>query len=135
MFGKHDRGEIPVYARRQKYQPVTSEFLAFRAERSAKNGFPKAKWVQFCERLLREGLCLTLYEAKRTHSKYVTVTRGDRVFKVRFSDHRPIRSRELAGDCDVFVGKTHTGWRTTQYAIDSTLTFFGIPLDSASESR
>lgn len=58
---------------------------------------PTQKWVEFCRTLLDEGYSLTLYEALRTVSKYVTVNGS---YKVRFSNHKPIESREANGDCD-----------------------------------
>lgn len=96
---------------------VTAAFLQQRYERSAKLGFQKQRWIEFCERLIADGFSLTLYEARRTASKYITVTKGGRSFKVRFSNHKPIKGRELAGDCDFFVGMTHTGTRTTHDAL------------------
>lgn len=81
-------------------------------------GFPKQKWVKFCEILLSEGYELSLYEARRTVSKYVTVGRkGAKPFKVRFSNHRPIAQREDAGDCDFFVGVTNRTVTTTTQAL------------------
>lgn len=65
-----------------------------------------------------------LYEAKKTNSKYLTVTYGNKKFTVRFSDHRPIRHRELAGDCDFFVGVTNTGVRDIVDAIEACLRYF-----------
>lgn len=102
---------------RGNYGHVTQTFLDLKTRMAAKAGYPKAKWVEFCEALLVEGFELQLYEAKKTFSKYITVRRGDRSLKVRFSDHKPIKARELAGDCDFFVGRTHTGRRTTEDAL------------------
>lgn len=96
---------------------VTAAFLQERFERSAKLGFSKQKWISFCEALLAEGFSLALYEARKTASKYITVRKGGKSFKVRFSNHKPIKGRELAGDCDFFVGMTHTGTRTTDDAL------------------
>jgi len=82
-------------------------------------GYPKAKWIEFSEILLKEGYKLHIYEARRTFSKYITVTKGDKKFKVRFSNHKPIKHRELSGDCDFFVGVTNLGVSNTQMALNA----------------
>jgi hypothetical protein len=104
---------------------VTADFLRERHEWNAARGYPKSKWIEFCETLLAAGFHLTLYEARQTLSKYITVSDGNQSFKVRFSNHRPIKHRELAGDCDFFVGVTHTGYRTTANAVEAVAAFFG----------
>ncbi len=84
---------------------VTTSFLNSRI--SPRYG--KQKWIEFCEHLLNDGFELSLYEARETVSKYITVKHNGREFKVRFSNHMPNKTRELNGDCDLFVGKTHKG--------------------------
>lgn len=82
-------------------------------------GKPKQKWVQFCEYFLSRGYTLMLYEARRTVSKYITLTHEDhpgKSYKVRFSNHKPNRYKEQTGDCDFFVGRTHFGVKTTRDA-------------------
>lgn len=103
---------------------VTPEFLIEREKFAKSLGYQKQKWVEFCEVMLKRGYRVTLYEAKQTRSKYLTVHKEQRRFKVRFSDHAPILRRELAADCDFFVGKTNMVWTTTQQAIDATIRFF-----------
>ena len=97
---------------------ITQALLKERAERCIQAGFKKQKWVEFCETLMAEGYSLRLYEARQTYSKYVTVHKeGSRGFKVRFSNHKPNKGRELEGHCHFFVGITHTGVRTTNDAL------------------
>lgn len=103
---------------------VTPEFLAERAKFAKSLGFPKQQWVLFCEALLNRGYTMTLYEAKQTVSKYITVRRDNKKFKVRFSDHKPIARRELTGDCDFFVGVTHLGVTTAEQAYHATRKYF-----------
>lgn len=94
-----------------------------------KMGFGKSKWISFCEEMLSLGFVVELYEARQTRSKYCTIMLPDnrgKQFKVRFSDHKPIYRRELAGDCDFFVGKTNTGVRTTWDAANAVCNFFGV---------
>jgi hypothetical protein len=111
-------------ARKATNLSVSPAFLQERFERSAKLGFGKQKWIIFCELLLADGFSLSLYEARQTASKYITVKKDGRAFKVRFSNHKPIKGRELGGDCDFFVGRTHTGIRTTQDALAAVASHF-----------
>lgn len=97
---------------------LTEEFLSVRANRTIAAGFEKPKWISFCETLLKLGYTLYLKEAQKTYSKYITVRKeGHPRFKVRFSNHMPIKSMELRDSCDFFVGRTHTGVRTTSDAL------------------
>lgn len=105
-------------------QFIDQKFLDKRRIAAEKNGYPKAKWILFCEIMLNEGHQIKLYEARETVSKYVTVIRNGMQFKVRFSNHRPIKQRELDGDCDFFVGVTHLGCTTTQDACDAVRSHF-----------
>lgn len=109
---------------------VNMDFLRHRVQYAESMGFQKQKWVTFCEVMLERGFTVSLYEARQTVSKYITVRRADdysRSFKVRFSNHKPIKHREQAGDCDFFVGYTHLGIQTTEQAIAATLNFFNQP--------
>lgn len=100
--------------------------LKHREEFVKKLGYEKQKWVYFCEVMLDNGFELYLYEAKETVSKYITVCNGEKEFKVRFSNHPPIRSREIKGDCDFFVGRTNFKTTNTTEAIMETLRYFGV---------
>lgn len=120
-------------AKKQKGRPsfnkatnsiLTEDFLRVRAEKNIKAGFSKQKWVIFAETLIREGFEISLYEARRTVSKYLTVKKDGRQYKVRFSNHRPIFEREKNGDCDFFVGKTNLVVTTTDQALVAVRSFF-----------
>ena len=104
-------------------QKITPGIL--KSKTSAKYG--KAKWIIFSEKLLEKGYTLYLYEARKTVSKYITVRKDGREFKVRFSNHKPIKERELWGDCDFFVGLTHLGCTTTQDALLAVERYFNKP--------
>lgn len=104
---------------------VTQEFLDDRCRRSSDAGYEKAKWITFCECMLAQGYDVELYEARETFSKYITCWNGPMSYKVRFSNHRPNKQRELMKDCDYFVGWTHTGVRTTEMAIEATIKYLG----------
>lgn len=103
---------------------VTAEFLQGRKDLNAEFGYPVPKWITFCEMLLSDGFELHLYEAKQTRSKYITVIRGEKKFRVRFSNHKPNKDRELAGNCDFFVGVNHTTVTTTTDALQAVEKFF-----------
>jgi hypothetical protein len=111
-------------AKKATNKKLTVGYLKGRAEGCMAKGFKKQKWVEFCETLMTRGFELELYEARRTVSKYILVKRESKTFRVRFSNHKPISERELAGDCDFFVGITHTGTRTTADALKAVDTFF-----------
>lgn len=104
---------------------LTAAYLHKRAMRMEGMGYEIPKWIGFCRELLKLGFAVYLYEARRTVSKYITVTCADmRPFKVRFSNHRPIRHRELEGDCDFFVGVTNLGVTNTEMAMQAVLMHF-----------
>ncbi len=96
----------------------TESLLKKRSDILTNAGYSKPKWIEFSETLIAQGYDLSLYEAKQTFSKYITIMKnGSANYKVRFSNHMPIERRELARDCDFFVGKTHTGIRNTAMAL------------------
>lgn len=105
---------------------VTKPFLEGRTQRALMGGYSKQKWISFCEAVMALGLTVHLYEARATASKYVTVSDKGRAFKVRFSNHRPIKAREAAGDCDFFVGVCNSVTTNTGQALSATRQFFGL---------
>ena len=109
---------------------VTHEYLMRRDDDLKSRGYPTPKWIAFCRHFLDLGLRVRLYEARRSVSKYVTLERGKKArrktFKVRFSNHRPIRFREEKGDCDFFVGVCNRQTTTTEQAIEAAMQFFDL---------
>lgn len=106
---------------------ITPEFLNSRANLSLVRGYEKQKWIKFCEYFLARGYTMTLYEARRTVSKYITLSNPKlkkEKFKVRFSNHKPIRQREAAQSCDFFVGRTNFYVTTTKQAALAVREFF-----------
>lgn len=108
---------------------LTADYLASRAHGLAAAGYSKPKWIRFCEVLLAEGYEVWGYEARQTVSKYITVGYpGNRCrFKVRFSNHKPIKERELQGDCDFFVGITNLRTTHSRQALDAVRAYFNRP--------
>lgn len=106
---------------------VTSSYLDDRADRLTRVGYNTPKWIGFCQLMLGLGLSVKLYEARRTVSKYVTVSNNfGKEFKVRFSNHKPIKAREVGEDCDFFVGVTNLSVTNTEQATKATLAYFGL---------
>lgn len=105
---------------------VSRDFLKARVDRAAASGYGKAQWIIFCETMLDAGYNVYLYEARQTFSKYVSVHKDGKRFKVRFSNHKPIKRREMKGDCDFFVGVTNLNVTTTKDAIAAVEKHFAL---------
>jgi len=117
-------------ARQRKHNgTVTGALITARLSGLQRAGYNAPKYLLFCRDMLRFGLHVHLYEAKTTVSKYVTLSKGGKQFKVRFSNHKPNKGRELEGNCDFFVGYTHTGVRTTDDAETAALEFFDLDVE------
>ena len=115
--------------KKAKNKNVTIGYLRHRAKLLKEAGYSKSRWIEFCEKVLELGLTMRLYEARRTVSKYITIKDPNdfsRSFKVRFSNHRPIKHRETSGDCDFFVGVTNLGTTTTEDAFSAVVKFFNV---------
>lgn len=107
---------------------VTVPMLVKRTDILKNADYDKTKWIGFCETMLDRGYTLTLYEARQTFSKYITVSLPEhKPFKVRFSNHKPIAHRELNGDCDFFVGVTNLRVTNTAQAIEAVEKHFNQP--------
>lgn len=94
---------------------IDRAYLANRAAKTVAAGYAVPKWITFCAWALDIGLYVQLYDAVTTVSKYVYLSKhkdGKR-YKIRFSNHKPNKAKELEEDCDFFVGVTNTGVRTT----------------------
>jgi hypothetical protein len=102
---------------------VTPAFIEERGSRAINSGYSVPRYLEFCAWAINQGFIVDLDEAVTTVSKYVFVREWDqgRSFKLRFSNHKPNRGKELEGDCDFFVGVTHTGARTTEHAMKAVL--------------
>jgi hypothetical protein len=98
--------------------------LENRKEKLRAGGWPISKWITFCERMHELGFETIVYEAKSTRSKYVTVKRGNKIFKIRFSNHMPAYSAQVASDSDFYVGVSHSGVTTTSDAERVVLKYF-----------
>lgn len=77
--------------------------------------FTTPKYLTFIRTMLDDGWNVKLYEVDR--SKYVFVFREDFLFKIRFSNHKPIYGKEITKDCDFYVGISHKQVSTTEKVI------------------
>ena len=105
-----------------KNQKVTRELL----DSKISTRYGKQKWIIFCEKLLAEGYTLTLYEAKKTFSKYITVRKDGKSFKVRFSNHKPALDKQIKNDSDFYVGYSYSGITTTEDALRAVKKYFNL---------
>lgn len=55
--------------------------------------------------MLRDGWEVKMHVVK--DSKYIFVTKGELIFKIRFSNHKPAYTRQKKNDCDFYVGISH----------------------------
>jgi len=98
--------------------------------------YPTPKYLIFIRTLIELGWEVKVYEVRV--SKYVFVSKGGLLFKIRFSNHKPIYSKELEEDCDFYVGVSHKQVSTTEQIIkaikdkeESSVTAFGMLLGIA----
>ena len=89
--------------------------------------YGKQKWIIFCETLLEKGYTLYLYEARKTFSKYITVCKNNKRYKVRFSNHKPALQKETFNDSDFYVGISNFGTTTTEDALNAVKKYFNQP--------
>lgn len=111
--------------RKARNRILTESYLKGREEGCKGAGYSTPKWIVFSRVMLRRGFVVSLYEAKFTVSKYLTVSKDGVYFRLRFSDHKPIPEKEANGDCDFFVGHTNFGKTNTNDALKAVLLHFG----------
>lgn len=73
------------------------------------------KYLLFIKHWIEAGWDVRVYEVRV--SKYVFIEKGDYIFKIRFSNHKPIESREQQSDCDYYVGISNHQTSTTEEII------------------
>ena len=81
----------------------------------ARTQYVAPKSLRFILRMLREKCEVRLYIPRSNKiSKYVFVSKDDRIFKIRFSNHKPIVQKELDNDCDFYAGISNLKTMTTE---------------------
>lgn len=78
--------------------------------------YQPAKYLIFIKTMLENGWRVKLYVANKV-SKYVFIIKGEQVFKIRFSNHKPLYQKEMEDDCDYYVGISHKQVSTTEQII------------------
>jgi hypothetical protein len=102
----------------QNATKITVDYLATVKPRYLNAGYNIPKWIIFSEVMLVNGYKVYLWESKSTVSKYVFITKENNTLKIRFSNHKPNKLRELNNDCDIYVGVGHLGVCTTEQVIE-----------------
>jgi hypothetical protein len=74
--------------------------------------YPVAKWLLFIKDMIEAGWNIKVYEVRV--SKYVFVYKENTMYKIRFSNHKPIYHRELENDCDFYAGVSNKNCLTTE---------------------
>ena len=103
---------------------INKEYLNTRENNIIKAGYNSPKWINYCRSILDRGLRIKMCESKSTVSKYIYSSNGKKVFKVRFSNHKPNRKKQFEKDCDFFVGVSNGLVTKTEDAIKATVEFF-----------
>lgn len=79
--------------------------------------YPTPKYLIFIRWMLRHGFKVKVYVAKV--SKYIFVYRRGAIYKIRFSNHKPLLHRELEHDCDFYVGVSNSTTLKTEEIIEA----------------
>lgn len=74
--------------------------------------YPTPKYLTFIRNMLEDGWAVKLYTSGV--SKYVFCLKGEHLYKVRFSNHKPRVDKELEEDCDFYVGISNLAVNTTE---------------------
>jgi len=97
---------------------VAKEINELRCDRMIQNypsQYSTPKYMTFMSTMLKEGWEVKMHIVK--DSKYVFVEKGDLIFKIRFSNHKPAYHRQKKNDCDFYVGISHKQVHTTDQII------------------
>lgn len=70
-------------------------------------GFNAPKYLLFIREMLENGWRVKLYKVKVSKYVFIYKPEKDLIYKIRFSNHKPIKHREAAEDCDFYVGISH----------------------------
>ena len=94
-----------TYKRIKLHKPEHyAEFEAYKKRCQQNNWNPV--WVQLCDAIIALGLRVSIYDSKSTVSKYIEVYRENHknCFKIRISNHAPVRGSRNFEPSDFYVG-------------------------------
>lgn len=77
--------------------------------------YPTPKYLIFIREMLKNGYTVKVYTAGI--SKYIFIIKDDEIYKIRFSNHKPLYLKECENDCDFYVGISHMTVNTTEQII------------------
>jgi len=100
-----------------EYKNIDANYLESVKPGYLAKGFTIPKWVTFCETLLADDWSVKLHESQSTVSRYIYVNKNGHNFKVRFSNHKPSKTKEEINDSDFYVGISHFGVMRTEDVI------------------
>lgn len=80
---------------------VTIEFLQRLKSRYGKNNYPGPNWMEFCEKMILLGWSVSVY---RSQELYIFVEKGEKAYKIRFSNQKPAEEQQEKNDSDYYVG-------------------------------
>lgn len=78
--------------------------------------YPTPKYLSFIKKFLEDGWNVKIYEVRV--SKYIFVYTETKIYKIRFSNHKPLYQKEIENDCDYYVGISHKATHTTDQIIN-----------------
>jgi len=102
---------LPSYAEKYDLEKVKYEIDNYPSQ------YPTPKWLLFVQSLLLTGWIVGVHKAETTHSKYVYIRKDKKRYKIRFSNHRPSKKKELYGDADFYVGISNLNVTTTEQVL------------------
>ncbi|NCD40588.1 MAG: hypothetical protein EOL88_00700 [Bacteroidia bacterium] len=96
-------------------RPCNERDIAKKVMKLSQGKYGAPKYLRFILRMLREGWEVKLYIPRSNKiSKYVFVKKGEKLYKIRFSNHKPLVQRELDNDCDFYAGISNLRCMTTE---------------------
>jgi len=100
----------------------TQKYLDYIKPGYIAKGYAVPKWIIFAETMIHEGFDVKICYSKSTVSKYVYIKRGkEPIIKIRFSNHKANKRREMEEDADYYVGRGNLGCITTETVIEKIL--------------
>jgi len=104
-----------------KPKKLTLKYLEILKPVYIEKNYPVPKWIFFSQALIEAGWRVELIRSKSTFSKYIYIHKGDKNFKIRFSNHKPNKGQQETNDCDFYVGISNGQVITTEMVLKKIL--------------